>query len=147
MCFSYPSETKSPRLWQRAGNHFFTLLKKAQGCGSVLATIFYPVLKNVQGRGKVVATIFRPLLQMSKAVTGWWQPFFTLLMKKSKAVRVGRPDPGFAGWAGLRLSQPGPESPDPGRPGWAAFLVVFTWESEEKIPFFLSICLRFMFVL
>ena len=28
-------------------------------------------------------------------------------------------------------ARPGPESPDPGRPGRAAFLVVFTWESEE----------------
>ena len=84
----YPSE-KRPRLWQRAGNQLFTLLKK------------------------------------SKAVRG----------------------PARPGLCGLRLSQPGPESPDPGRPGWAAFSVVFTWESEEKIPFFLSIFLRFMFVL
>ena len=38
---------------------------------------------------------------------------------------AGPAGPGFA------------ESPDPGRPGRAAFLVVFTWESEEKIPFFL----------
>ena len=97
VCFSYPSETKSPRLWQRAGNHFFTLLKKAQGCGSVLATIFYPVLKNVQGRGTVVATIFRPLLQMSKAVTGWWQPFFTLLMKNVQGCQSGPARPGLCG--------------------------------------------------
>ena len=43
----------------------------------------------------------------------------------------------WAGPAGTKTFRPGPESPAPVRPGRAAFLVVFTWESEEKIAFFL----------
>ena len=45
------------------------------------------------------------------------------------------------------VGRPGPESPNPGRPGREAFLVVITWESEEKLPFFLWVILRFTFVL
>ena len=47
-----------------------------------------------------------------------------------------------AEWAGpgrAETFRPGPESPDPGR---TAFLVVITWESEEKLKFLLE-CFTF----